>query len=243
MRKPLIAIILVLLFSGLGFADFVDNGNGTVTDTVTGLMWQKETAPGTYTWQQALEYAENLTFPANGYTDWRLPNRNELQTLVDYSNYNPAIYPVFRPHTVSSYYWSSTTSADHASYALRVNFNSGFLAGRHKSANSYYVRAVRSGQSDIGQFGSLVVHMEPQEARDAGAQWRRKGTSTWYDSGYTETNVPIGNYIVEFKVVPGWRPEGIITVIVEADKTVTGKVSYFELVTGLSGVMMLLLDE
>ena len=145
MRKPLIAIVLVLLFSGLGFAGFVDNGNGTVTDTVTGLMWQKETAPGTYTWQQALEYAENLTFPANGYTDWRLPDRNELQTLVDYSNFNPAIYPVFRPHTVLSRYWSSTTWAHDTRGAWYVQFNGGgaYYDGKW---SSNYVRAVRSGQ-------------------------------------------------------------------------------------------------
>lgn len=146
MRKPLIAMILVLFFSGLAFADFVDNGNSTVTDTATGLMWQKETAPGTYTWQQALEYAENLTFPANGYTDWRLPNINELQTLVDYSRYTPAIYPVFRPHTSNlSSYWSSTTYASNTSYAWIVSFGYGSVYYDGKS-KCYSVRAVRSGQ-------------------------------------------------------------------------------------------------
>ena len=40
---------------------FVDNSDGTISDTSTGLMWQKETAPGTYTWEQALTYCENLT--------------------------------------------------------------------------------------------------------------------------------------------------------------------------------------
>jgi hypothetical protein len=64
---------------------FVDNSDGTVTDTSTGLMWQQATASGTYTWEQALTYCENLTLPAGGYSDWRMPNRNELQSIVDYS--------------------------------------------------------------------------------------------------------------------------------------------------------------
>ena len=227
------------------FTNFIDNGDDTVTDTETGQMWQKETAPGSYTWQQALEYAENLTLA--GYSDWRLPNINELQTLVDYSSYNPAIYPVFRIHTVLGNYWSSTTYANSPHTAWRVNFSSGHAGGFKKSHNYYYVRdyvrVVRSGHSDIGQFGSLVFYMEPQGAVNAGAQWRRKGTSIWYDSGFTETKVPVGTYTIEFKVVPGWRPEETITVTVEADKKAIGTGSYFEQTTALPGVMMLLLDE
>ncbi|GEM_PF-1265409 len=99
------------------------------------------------------------------------------------------------------------------------------------------------GSSTVSfQVGNLKIIIEPQEAVDAGAKWRRTGTKTWHNSGYTETNVPIGTYTIEFKVVPDWRPEGTITVIVESGKTVTGKVSYFEQVTGLPGVIMLLLD-
>ena len=52
-------------------------------------MWQQATAPGTYTWEQAFTYCENFTL--GGYSDWRLPNRNELQSIVDYSRYNPSI--------------------------------------------------------------------------------------------------------------------------------------------------------
>lgn len=54
---------------------FVNMGDGTVTDRCTGLMWQKETAPGMYTWQAALKYCEKLALA--GHTDWRLPNIRE----------------------------------------------------------------------------------------------------------------------------------------------------------------------
>ena len=70
-------------------------------------MWQQATAPGTYTWQQALAYCEDLDLA--GHTDWRLPDRNELQSIVDYSRSDPAIDPLFS--TVASNYWSSTTYA------------------------------------------------------------------------------------------------------------------------------------
>ena len=82
------------------------NGDGTVTDTSTGLMWQQQTA-GAMTWEAAISYCEGLSL--GGYDDWRLPNRNELQSLVDYTRYNPAIDTAAFPDTMSSDYWSSTT--------------------------------------------------------------------------------------------------------------------------------------
>ena len=137
------------------FGDFVNNGDGTVTDNSTGLMWEvKESKDGTpdyenphdadntYTWEEALSLCEDLSFA--DYDDWRLPNRNELQSLVDYSQ-NPSIDTTFFPNTVSSYYWSSTTLADDPGYAWLVWFGYGtvFLDDKFYDV---YVRAVRSGQ-------------------------------------------------------------------------------------------------
>ena len=129
------------------FGDFVDNSNGTVIDTDTGLMWQQDTAPSLYSWQDALSYCENLTLA--GYNDWRLPNANELQSLVDYSRFSLSIDPVF-PNTMSSYYWSSTTNASSTDGAWYVYFLSGYVSYYYKSYG-YYIRAVRGGQ--CGSFG------------------------------------------------------------------------------------------
>ena len=116
-------------------------------------MWQKATAPGTYTWEQALTYCENLTL--GGHSDWRLPNRNELQSIVDYSRYNPAIDTTYFPGTVASYYWSSTPYANDASYyAWIVYFNVGYVYNLTKT-NYNYVRAVRGGQ--CGSFGDSDI--------------------------------------------------------------------------------------
>jgi len=123
-------------------------------------MWQKDTAPSTYTWQQALSYCENLilnndskwtngTPNASGikYDDWRMPNINELQSLVDYERCNPAIDPIF-PNTQTSYYLSSTTNSyNNPNEVWIVSFSYGDVYGNYKYPyNGYYVRAVRGGQ-------------------------------------------------------------------------------------------------
>jgi len=125
--------------------NFVLNVDGTVTDTATGLMWQKETAPGAYTWQEALAYCEDLILPFGGYSDWRLPSRNELQSIVDYVRHSPSTHPFF--NTVLSNYWSSTTHTDAPSYAWFAGFGYGGYMDAYAKSGSYYVRAVRTAQN------------------------------------------------------------------------------------------------
>jgi len=135
------------------FGNFVDNGDGTVTDTDTGLMWQQATAPGAYnTWQEALDYCKSLSLA--DYTDWRLPSVNELLSIVDYSRYYPAINTDYFPNTESSFYWSSTTFPFDPNYAWYVYFDYGYLYNFDKSYFSY-VRAVRSGQ--CGSFDTSTT--------------------------------------------------------------------------------------
>jgi hypothetical protein len=127
------------------FGNFVANGDGTVTDTDTGLMWQQGTETDTYKWEQALSYCETSTLA--GYNDWRLPNVNELQSLVDYSELIPSINTTFFPNTQSSPYWSSSTTYARYPYgAWFVDFGNGYVGSYGKSYGYYYVRAVRSGQ-------------------------------------------------------------------------------------------------
>lgn len=109
-----------------GKNDFVDNGDGTVTDLVTGLMWQKADDGTGRDWEESLEYAENLELAT--YSNWRLPNVKELQSIVDYSRspqttQPPAIDPVFETTEINDpegnsgqypFFWSSTTHLDGA---------------------------------------------------------------------------------------------------------------------------------
>ena len=120
----------------------IDNGNGTVTDEATGLIWQQETIPNnTMSWRQALSYCERLNL--GGHTDWRLPTIKELISLVDYRRHNPAIDTAYFPTAVvSSLYWSSTTYASDTLLAWGVYFYNGHDYMNYKNV-SLYVRAVR----------------------------------------------------------------------------------------------------
>jgi len=121
-------------------AGYKDNGDGTVTDKVTGLMWQQATPAGTYTWSQAKAYCPTLT-PA-GYSDWRLPTLIELISLVDFGRSNPAIDTTYFPSTPSNYFWSASLVTGSSNSGWPVYFGSGDLAGRVLSL-TYYIRCVR----------------------------------------------------------------------------------------------------
>jgi len=131
---------------------FIDNGDGTVTDHLTGLIWLKNAnCFGLKSWNDALDASNNLGDGACGLSDgsspgdWRLPNVRELQSLVDYGRYNPAL-PSGHPFTnvQSSYYWSSSTHALITYYAWSVHMSNGRV--HHSSKGSYsYVWPVRGG--------------------------------------------------------------------------------------------------
>ncbi len=105
-----------------GKNDFQDNIDGTITDNATGLMWMRDDSGAGMIWEDALKYAENSEFA--GYTDWRLPDAKELQSLIDYTRSpettnSAAIDPLFNCTQITNengaadypYYWSSTTHA------------------------------------------------------------------------------------------------------------------------------------
>ncbi len=103
-----------------GENNFVDNGNQTITDQATGLMWQKSDNGTGVDWENALSYCESLNL--SGYSNWRLPNAKELQSIVDYSKSpdttnSAAIDSIFDITQITNednqldypYFWSSTT--------------------------------------------------------------------------------------------------------------------------------------
>ncbi len=122
---------------------FEDNGNGTITDRITRLVWQKQDEGATGAWETAIIVCELLSL--GGYTDWRLPNVKELRSIVDSGTYAPAIYAGYFPNTRSDSYWSSTTYVASPDAAWRVNFWHGEVASSLKG-NHYFVRCVRGGE-------------------------------------------------------------------------------------------------
>jgi len=145
---------------------FTDNGDGTVTDHTTGLMWEKQSdddsihdKDNAYTWDNAFasKVATLNSTVFAGHNDWRVPNRFELDTLVNLAAENPATYPAFNTACAatctvltcscspfSQSYWSSSTFQGDRARAWLVNLNSGFTNYDYKTL-SRGVRAVRAG--------------------------------------------------------------------------------------------------
>ncbi|MEA2029313.1 MAG: DUF1566 domain-containing protein [Campylobacterota bacterium] len=142
MKKTLITLTLL---ATLANADFTRSGD-IVTDSTTGLQWQDDaTAASTYlAWQGAIDHCENLT-DFLGYSDWRLPNLNELKSIVDRSKSDPAIVGGFT-NTSSNTYWSSTTHVDFTNIAWIVGFGNGDVGYNFGKDDSDYVRCVRAGE-------------------------------------------------------------------------------------------------
>jgi hypothetical protein len=145
---------------------YTDNGDGTVTDDNTGLVWEKLSDDGgvhdkdnLLTWGNAFVHIATLNAAHfAGHTDWRLPNVNELRSIVNYGAQSPAVSSVFdigcTPQctvldcscTTASFYWASTTDQSLPTYAWGVNFFQGAVFSNIKLSDGF-VRAVRGGSS------------------------------------------------------------------------------------------------
>lgn len=136
-------------------ANLVDNGNGTITHTTTGLMWKKcpegrtysagncTGTTGSYPWQAALRRA--VTDTTGGNSDWRLPSRTELLSIVETACTSPTINTTRFPNVAASAaFWTSThagaTMPDSA-YAVRFSNGTSFAASKDFAANARLVRA------------------------------------------------------------------------------------------------------
>jgi len=140
-------LLIIIGVSSLMAGNFSRNANGVVSDSRTNLEWQDNYSDNgnnikQTTWQSAIDYCENLNLDGN--SDWRLPNLNELTSLVDDTQYIPAIDGLFQ-NSSSNYYWSSTTVAGTNDSAWIVYFAYGIQRSDPKATNDY-VRCVRAGQ-------------------------------------------------------------------------------------------------
>lgn len=109
-----------------GQNSFLDNGDGTITDKATSLMWDQNDSGSGLNWEEALAWVETQNAPQYlGYNDWRLPNAKELQSIVDYSRSpdttgSAAIDPMFNATSITNEageadypsYWTGTTHAN-----------------------------------------------------------------------------------------------------------------------------------
>jgi hypothetical protein len=159
--------------AGVGWPSprFSDNGDDTVTDNLTGLMWTKNTSPTGPSiclpaelgiWEKALDYVACMNrYTYLGYNDWRLPNRKEFRSLFDYSYLMPSGHPFTNLRTgFWDFYWTSTT------YPFKVNSawiiymsNGGMVDGNKIGTASRYVWPVRAGQTADGVSPPSVLRI------------------------------------------------------------------------------------
>ena len=144
------------LEKGVAWPDprFTDNGDGTVTDNLTGLIWVKNAdCFGKRNWYNAISDANGLANGQCGLTDgseagdWRLPNIKELFSLVDVGRYGPAL-PLGHPfNNVQLYTYCSSSAGIISDQHWYVNmFSGGMLENGSKDFTDYYVWPVRGGQ-------------------------------------------------------------------------------------------------
>jgi len=135
-------LVVTLLWSGLQ-AEFIKQGE-VVKDTTHHLLWQDNGAVETeeLLFREAYEYCQDLVLEKHD--DWRLPTLLELQSIIDYRRYDPALKRGFH-FGLSKNYWSSTLYADDKERAWDVNFKSG-SSEHNRHSYDFYVRCVRGGK-------------------------------------------------------------------------------------------------
>ena len=119
---------------------FVDNGDGTISDRGTGLMWPKDgNGEGcfygaTRNWAEALDRAHDRVL--GGYNDWRLPNVKEMYTIIDISRLAPAVFPIFI-NVKNDVHWTSNTPSWEPTWGIQIGTLLGSLEGNLKTSYAY----------------------------------------------------------------------------------------------------------
>lgn len=185
---------------------FQDNGDGSITDRLTGLIWAKDAgtptiggcAGGTKSWQEALDYVVCLNASRYlGYSDWRVPNINELESLANAGEANLSDWFIHNGFTnVEPYiYWSSTTFPLYPDNAWTIDFRNSSISYYYKliSLVKYYIWPVRSEHnvSQIWKTGQIISYANGDDgALRKGIAWpdprfidNRDGTITDYLTG------------------------------------------------------------
>jgi hypothetical protein len=163
--------------------NYQNNGDGTITDLDTRLMWAQVPGAST-TWDSAISYAEALT--TGGFTDWRLPNVKELQTLTDYtlatytstSGIKPSLHRQLFPSATATAYWSSSSQNNNTANAWVVEFGinnatspprgaQGIISQDVKTASYpvFAVRSVPSGSITQGRGTTTTTNLFPPGQR------------------------------------------------------------------------------
>ena len=155
---------------------FTDNGDGTVTDSQTGLMWQKAMSSSATTYGAAKTACGGLSFA--GKADWRLPTRAELLSIIDYKATGGAFVSSL-PGSVAAYTWSAVTFGGSSNSTWSVCFDSGSSVDQ-LSAATLVSRCVRTVTPTTAPATRFTVSVSGNAVSDAatGLTWQRDGTAS-----------------------------------------------------------------
>lgn len=164
---------------------YINHGNGTATDTVTGLMWQTGDG-GEMTVENAAVYCDTLTL--GGYNNWRLPSVHEAYSIFNHQNNNPAVDVTVFAKTGAEYWWTSQKQANDASKVWCTNGGGG--AGNHPKTETisaggtkkFHVRAVRDITTPVSVEHYTIASPATVIDNLTGLMWRRQflpDTLTW----------------------------------------------------------------
>ncbi len=185
------------------FQTSIKEGFLLVRDRNTGLTWAGDgNGPGCNfgqqtDWNSAVDRCRNLI--AGGYSDWRLPNAKELESIVHYGEIYPAVDEIFFPNTKNERYWSSTTySSASRAFAFGIDFRGGYFYSGTKATDLCCLRAVRGPDSPGGggtreaDFGGDGIG-RPAVFRPSSGLWAARGLTRLYFGTTGDSPVP-GNY-------------------------------------------------
>ncbi len=232
MKKNL-SIVAIFMTSALLFGGNYSRSNDIVTDHSTNLQWldqpntkaelnaYNQTDPAKQSgkvqkWINAAAYCKNLTYAGGG---WYLPNRNELESLVDKTHASPAIDPIFK-NTESLGYWTSVTYSDNTSQAWGIGFNSGGWHHCNKSGRAKFIRCVRkTGNPPPSSSSSSSSSSKPASSSSSSSSSKPASSSSKpsSSSSSSSSSTPLhGDYTDDFST----------NTIKNYNKSGSGKMSY-----------------
>ncbi|MEI6805751.1 MAG: DUF1566 domain-containing protein [Myxococcaceae bacterium] len=186
--------------------------NAIVTDDFTGLMWEQQVSSSTYFWNASAPVGSAQAYCASlnkgGYADWRLPTPQELQSLSDYTQTNPAIGSLLFPGVVSSHFWTSFPLANYPGQSWVAYSGSGYMGADAFNTNNSVrcMRSVVKPATDryLDEYGNQVSPLSLQvKDQVTGLLWQRRSSSvamTWnLTQGYCD------NLVVGSDGLKSWR--------------------------------------
>ena len=181
--------------------ELIDNLDGTITDKITGLMWQKADG-GEMTHSSALQYADSLTL--GSFTDWRLPIAFEIYSIQNLQVNNPALNTTYFTKSNAEYWWTSDLQVNDNSRVWVSNAGGGI--GNHLKSETisaggtkrYHARAVRNIKENISlQKRFEVIDDDVVVDSLTGLMWQRKISNnpmTWENALAFSEQLSLGNY-------------------------------------------------